>query len=111
MDTEPVLRELIERYERNSLLSIQDQQLQVAGQQQPSPQNQPLPPNWIVRVDPKTGRTYYANTVTKTTQWELPQNSSLATTIYHGQSPIPQRPHIQPQPQKSATSPQLDCSC
>ena len=32
-----------------------------------------LPPNWVARLDPMTGRTYYANTVTKTTQWEFPQ--------------------------------------
>ena len=38
-------------------------------------QDHQLPPNWLARVDPKTGRTYYANTVTKTTQWEFPQES------------------------------------
>lgn len=32
-----------------------------------------LPQNWIALVYPKTGRTYYANVVTKTTQWEFPQ--------------------------------------
>ena len=66
MDTEPVLGDLIERYERESMPLPQSQQSQLQTQQ--------LPPNWEIRTDSKTGRTYYANTVTKTTQWELPTN-------------------------------------
>ena len=31
-----------------------------------------VPEGWEVRVDEKSGRYYYANLITKTTQWELP---------------------------------------
>ena len=31
-----------------------------------------LPPGWQAVQDPQSGRTYYQNTVTKTTQWEIP---------------------------------------
>jgi hypothetical protein len=31
-----------------------------------------LPPGWQAVQDPQTGRTYYQNTVTQTTQWEPP---------------------------------------
>ena len=34
-----------------------------------------LPPDWETRVDPSSGRTYYVNHVTKTTQWEKPVNT------------------------------------
>lgn len=40
----------------------------------PPPNNPILPQNWIQKFDPKTGRTYYANTVTRQTQWEFPNN-------------------------------------
>lgn len=35
-------------------------------------QDQILPLNWEERIDQKTGRKYYANTVTKKTQWDVP---------------------------------------
>lgn len=31
-----------------------------------------LPPNWVAVVDPASGATYYANTVTRETSWEVP---------------------------------------
>jgi hypothetical protein len=31
-----------------------------------------LPPGWQAVQDPQSGRTYYQNTVTQTTQWETP---------------------------------------
>ena len=54
----------------------------VTFEQRQSPQSQihHLPPNWVARVDPRTGRTYYANTVTKTTQWEFPQDTLLMSS-------------------------------
>lgn len=33
-----------------------------------------LPPNWEERVEPNSGRKYYANLLTKVTQWEFPTN-------------------------------------
>lgn len=44
---------------------------------QTSSTSQPLPDNWVSRVDPKTGRTYYANTATKKTQWEFPREEGV----------------------------------
>ena len=43
-------------------------------QQQQSKHIDELPPNWERRVDQKTGRVYYANKLTKTTQWMMPTN-------------------------------------
>ena len=40
--------------------------------QQQQPNNPVLPLNWEQRTDPKTGRVYYANLITKSTQWEFP---------------------------------------
>ena len=40
--------------------------------QQQQPNSPVLPLNWEQRTDPKTGRVYYANLVTKSTQWEFP---------------------------------------
>ena len=31
-----------------------------------------LPVNWVQMTDPNTGKTYYANTATKETQWAFP---------------------------------------
>lgn len=49
-DTQPVLSDVVASYEKDSL----------------------LPPNWIVRMDLRTGRKYYANLIAQTTQWEFP---------------------------------------
>ena len=38
-----------------------------------------LPQNWKMLVDPRSGRAYYANTVTGKTQWETPQVSNQPT--------------------------------
>ncbi len=32
----------------------------------------PIGGNWVAALDPSTGRTYYANTVTAVTQWTWP---------------------------------------
>lgn len=39
-----------------------------------------LPPGWSVRIDPTTGKTYYANHLTKSTQWEPPTAPATGTT-------------------------------
>ena len=101
MNTKPVLGDLIERYERDSMLMpLQDQPLQ----------HHPLPPNWVARVDPNTGRTYYANTVTNTTQWEFPQSSQPSITQqqplenYEQSSPIQQGSQMVSQSQQEQQS-------
>ena len=38
---------------------------------EPQPQPQ-LPANWESRIDPISGRTFYVNTILKTTSWQLP---------------------------------------
>ena len=34
--------------------------------------NPTLPPNWVQRTDPQTGRTYYVNLATNNAQWDFP---------------------------------------
>ena len=38
-----------------------------------------LPPNWKMIMDPRSGRPYYANTVTGKSQWETPQVANKPT--------------------------------
>ena len=45
-----------------------------------------LPENWIELKDNSSGQIYYANTVTKKTQWERP---IMPSTSYASQTPIP----------------------
>jgi len=40
---------------------------------------QGLPPNWVMHVDPKTGKEYYHNFETKETTWEKPTNDLIMT--------------------------------
>lgn len=80
--------------------SVQSQQQQQMGAGMPTmslnpqPQQQQqsqLPDGWVARFDPKTNRTYYANLVTKTTQWEYPTAPA---------QPIQQQPQINQQQQQ-----------
>ena len=41
--------------------------------------SQQLPPGWVARESTKTGRTYYYNTATRTSQWEFPEEASADT--------------------------------
>jgi hypothetical protein len=43
-----------------------------------------LPPNWTACTDPSSGRTYYANTVTRETTWEFPAAPQAAV-----RAPVP----------------------
>ncbi|KAH8556549.1 hypothetical protein BGW37DRAFT_17325 [Umbelopsis sp. PMI_123] len=49
----------------------------------------PLPAGWIAQWDPTQGRYFYANTVTGTTQWEIPAEpvSSGESNSYQGAPP------------------------
>lgn len=38
-----------------------------------------LPPGWVAAQDPGSGRTYYANTVTGVTQWDIPTEAVQTT--------------------------------
>lgn len=78
-----MIKEAVENFARAEVNLQQQQQRQQQQQTNvrwnPSPQpqfiqhqQQQLPPNWIRRIDSKTGRTYYANIITKRTQWEFP---------------------------------------
>jgi hypothetical protein len=40
-----------------------------------------LPPNWEKRLDSKTGKYYYINHLTKTTQWNVPGVGQCANTF------------------------------
>ena len=57
----------------------------------PVPTGPVLPPNWVQRIDTRTGRVYYANTITRTTQWEFPSAQ---------QQQQPQQPQQQQQQQQ-----------
>ena len=58
-----------------------------------------LPPNWTALVDPGSGRTYYANTITKETTWEKPTATPTTTTTTPGLT------HQQQQPTATAATP------
>eukprot|EP00752_Nemacystus_decipiens_P002624 g2457.t1 len=40
--------------------------------QPPAADGSPLPPGWMSRIDEKTGKLYYQDTISKKTQWERP---------------------------------------
>lgn len=40
-----------------------------------------LPNGWVATVDPDSGETYYANTITGETSWELPKVARLVYPI------------------------------
>ena len=61
---------------------------------QPKPQ---LPANWESRIDPVSGRTFYVNTILKTTSWQLPTMTTACGGIGRPPSSEPQ-----PQPQLPA---------
>jgi len=48
----------------------------------------PLPAGWSSKIDPRTGRTYYLNNITKKTSWQLPQVAVQAPAVTH-QAPLP----------------------
>ena len=45
----------------------------------------PLPPGWTEYVDPASGKVYYANTATGSTQWEHPTQTAIADSL----NPLP----------------------
>jgi len=51
--------------------------------------NSNLPPGWEQLLDPRTGRTYYQNHITRTTQWEPPVPLPAAVPVNPASSPLP----------------------
>ena len=63
--TKPIIPDIV-----NKLFEGKDKKILI--QQQPH-----LPPNWVECVDQSSGLKYYANTVTKATQWEFPNAQQI----------------------------------
>jgi hypothetical protein len=45
----------------------------------PGSEEEPLPAGWLSKVDQRSGKTYYINTVTKTTHWNRPTVDASVT--------------------------------
>jgi hypothetical protein len=53
---------------------------------QHAPHHQPVPPGWEKKVDPSSGRPFYVNHSTKTTQWEPPTGAGVIPAAYVAQA-------------------------
>ena len=75
---------------------VQPQPVQPQAQPQTQPAEEPLPEGWEERRDPNTNRVYYANVITRTSQWERPVAPKPAA------APVAVLPQIQSQPAQPA---------
>lgn len=68
-------------------------------QQRQQPGSNELPAPWVAATDPASGRTYYANTQTGVTQWEVPQAPAAQP------APVVQQQRIAPRQQQRPANP------
>jgi len=65
-------------------LAMQQQQqraMQMQSQMRANVPQQPLPAGWEAKLDPASGRTFYVNHSTKTTQWTRPQYRAAVASM------------------------------